>query len=179
MSALKAPPSTPPTDIRRKNSVSWIGGGRSRASSPWQARAVTKNTTRWKSITSANGESAFPASITTNGKSRSGNVVSTQRCGTGGRAAKTRMKVSRYRVRGIIHSSGTAATSVVMYIVTLSIRLDGTNASRTHRSRRPAETFGSGTVATEFVFTSGSSRWRRPEIHNNALQPKISASNST
>src|SRR5438046_6186810 len=42
------------------------------------------------------------------------------------------MNVSRYRASGPTHKSGIDAMSVVMWKVTPSIRLDGTNASATH-----------------------------------------------
>src|SRR5215470_12123649 len=41
--ALKTPPTMPPTDIHRKNSVRCLVDGLSRASSPWQTKAVKKN----------------------------------------------------------------------------------------------------------------------------------------
>src|SRR5438309_1751997 len=46
---------------------------------------------------------------------------------------KTTMKVSRYRARGSTQRRGMAARSVVMYVVTPSIRLEGTIASAIHR----------------------------------------------
>jgi hypothetical protein len=42
-SALKMPPSTPPTLRSRKNCVRWFGLGRSSASCPWATMAATKN----------------------------------------------------------------------------------------------------------------------------------------
>src|SRR5438132_11319555 len=45
------------------------------------------------------------------------------------------MKVSRYRASGMIQSNGTEAMSVDRYVVTPSIKLEGTNASATQRRR--------------------------------------------
>src|SRR5688500_6074243 len=55
-------------------------------------------------------------------------------------ALKVRTKVIRYSASGTTQSSGTAATSVEMYAVTASIRLDGTKDSPIHRARRPQVT---------------------------------------
>src|SRR3954451_23020391 len=49
---------------------------------------------------------------------------------------KTSTNEKRYKERGTTHSSGTGARSVVIKDVTPSIRLEGTNVSPIHRSRR-------------------------------------------
>ncbi len=53
-----------------------------------------------------------------------------------GQRAKTRMNVSRYSASGMTQNSGMGDRSVVMCVVMPSIRLDGTAASNTQRSRR-------------------------------------------
>src|SRR6516162_3127070 len=53
-----------------------------------------------------------------------------------GTRPKAMMKVTRDSASGNTHNSGTDAMSVVMWKVTPSIRLDGTNASATHFSLR-------------------------------------------
>ena len=53
-----------------------------------------------------------------------------------GRRAKATTKVRRYSASGTTQSNGTAARSVVMWVVTASSRLDGTSASTSQRSRR-------------------------------------------
>src|SRR5918994_1706878 len=62
---------------------------------------------------------------------------------------KAMMNVSRYSASGITHNSGTDAMSVVMWKVTPSIRLDGTNASPSQRSfRRVGGAVGSATAGS-------------------------------
>src|SRR6185369_8611397 len=55
-----------------------------------------------------------------------------------------RTKVSRYSAKGMTQSSGTAATSAVIYVVTPNIRLEGTNASASQRKRRHTESLSFG-----------------------------------
>src|SRR5207249_3477130 len=57
------------------------------------------------------------------------------------------MKLSRYSASGITQNSGTAAMSVVRYVVTPSIRLEGTAARPIQRSRRRAVTSAGGRAA--------------------------------
>src|SRR5579862_1927539 len=66
-----------------------------------------------------------------------------------GRRAKTRMNVSRYNARGRTQNSGNGATSVVRYVVTPNIKLDGKAARNTQRNRRLRVT-----VATRFKVRS-------------------------
>src|SRR5262245_11751607 len=54
---------------------------------------------------------------------------------TTGQRMNTRMKLSRYSASGITQNSGIAEMSVEMKVVTPSIRLDGTAASKIQRSR--------------------------------------------
>src|SRR5208283_2174617 len=69
---------------------------------------------------------------------------------------------------GITHSNGIGATSDVMYVVTLNIRLHGTNANTTHRHRRRAVSVSGGASAdasAEECFVAPERRsWR--VIHN-------------
>ena len=44
------PPMTPPTDIRRKNSVRYFGSGRSSANSPWQTMLTMSMVARWRQM---------------------------------------------------------------------------------------------------------------------------------
>ena len=46
------------------------------------------------------------------------------------------MNVNKYSDRGITHNRGTEAMSVEIKLVTPSIKLDGTNASNSQRTRR-------------------------------------------
>src|SRR5436190_12958980 len=55
---------------------------------------------------------------------------------TQGQRANTRMNVKRYIASGMIQKDATAAMSVVMYVVTPSIRLDGAAASPIQGSGR-------------------------------------------
>src|ERR1700733_29737 len=48
---------------------------------------------------------------------------------------------------GTTHNSGIGTTSLVMYVVTLNIKLHGTNASSTHRTRRPTANSSTGAFA--------------------------------
>ena len=66
--------------------------------------------------------------------------------------ANAMMKVSKYSASGTTHNSGIEAMSVVMWNVTPSIRLDGTNESASHFSLRPS--VGSGSL-TGGVCVSG------------------------
>ena len=71
----------------------------------------------------------------TSGISNSGSARATVAWRRGGRRAKARMKVSRYRISGTTHSSGAEAMSVVMWVVTPSSSEDGTNANAVQRRR--------------------------------------------
>ena len=73
----------------------------------------------------------------TNRMRTSGSTRTIVACRNGGRRAKTSMKVSKYRISGTTHSSGAAAMSVVMYVVTPSSSEDGTNASAVQARRSP------------------------------------------
>src|SRR4051794_41317702 len=59
-----------------------------------------------------------------------------QPCGTGGRDAKTKTKLSKYNASGITQNSGTAARSLVTNAVTASRCADGTAARMIHHARR-------------------------------------------
>src|ERR1700686_54472 len=61
---------------------------------------------------------------------------------TTAREPNTSTNVSRYSASGSTHSIGTAAMSVVRYVVTASTRLDGMNASATQRNRSAALSLG-------------------------------------
>src|SRR5688572_19310417 len=63
------------------------------------------------------------------------------------------MKVNRYSARGMIQISGTDAMSVVIKVVTPSIKVDGTKASTVHSSRLATPTVSTSwsTVASAGV----------------------------
>ena len=73
MSALKMPPSTPPSEMIRKYSVSLDGCGRSAASRPWASRPAANRPMTWSAISTMTGTatirsvvSAIPATTTAN-----------------------------------------------------------------------------------------------------------------
>src|SRR5262245_10885229 len=56
-------------------------------------------------------------------------------CAVAERLLNATTKVRRYNASGAIQNNGTGAISVEKYVVTASIRLDGTNASAVHAAR--------------------------------------------
>ena len=68
------------------------------------------------------------------------------------------MNVSRYSDKGTTQSKGIAARSNEMYVVTPSIKLEGTNASAIHFSRRPQEITLSDSACVSFVSRSFSDK---------------------
>src|SRR5262245_42599103 len=92
--------------------------------------APDKNTTRHKASTN------------------SGWASTTKVCGPRvqgiGQRKNTRMNVKRYSASGTIHNSGIGDRSTDMLVVVPSMRLEGTAASNTQRSRRKFVTVSEG-----------------------------------
>src|SRR5687767_6034148 len=96
--------------------------------------------------------------------------------------AKTKTKLSRYSASGATQSNGTAAMSVVIYVVTPNTRLEGTKASNVHRSRRVNVTLstkvGDVCAAASVLLAAASSLdWTRADLafHKTAAQRTISS----
>ena len=99
--------------------------------------AQTKNVARCRGID--HDEPAFRSTVARQPAMRTGSSLISQRCGSTSFGENARTNVPRYIASGSTHSSGTAATSVEMWVVTPSIKLEGMNDRITHRSRLPAE----------------------------------------
>ena len=82
--------------------------------------------------------------------------------------SKQRMNVSRYSVSGTIHSSGTDATLVVMWLLTASSRTEPVAASAHHRIWRASGGRGFG-CGGGFGFGAGQRRHRIVGGHASAL----------
>src|SRR5206468_1666554 len=63
---------------------------------------------------------------------------------TTGQRANTRMNVSKYKASGMTQKNGIAAMSVVKYVVSPSMRLEGAAASPIQRKRRNQVMFPDG-----------------------------------
>src|SRR5262249_46501446 len=138
---LKIPPSTPPIETIKKNSVSRAADGRERARSQWQGKAKARDEARcnakWGHTVIRKGDRRRKNTIRTNNgvTSRSRDNSEAGRCLPPGSGGKATINVNRYNANGMIQKSGTEAMSVTMYVVTPSIKLDGTKASASQRNR--------------------------------------------
>src|SRR5712692_8586704 len=94
------------------------------------------NAVRWSGIASHSGTDAFIIISNTSVRTRTGINRSAIDRHVVNRALNTATNVSRYSDNGTIQKSGTGAMSVEKYVVTASIRLDGTKASAIHVTRR-------------------------------------------
>jgi hypothetical protein len=157
-----------------------VAAGRSRASSPWQTIAATKKASRWTAMighrTSVTSMTSMIATVSASG----GSASSIQRCSDSARepGAKTMLNDSRYSDSGIAQNSGIGAMSVVRYVVTPSIRLDGTNARPIQRRRRasdgrPSSAVG-GSASAGAAWATGFGRARR----TTTTQASMSAASS-
>ena len=137
-SALNAPPRTPPREreeVELGESARWaafvLPTRRDRPS-----RRRRKQPRCNASISGSGSMSGNPgAAVITSGISSSGSTLTMFTWRNGGWRANARMKVSRYSISGITHSSGADAISAVMCVVTPSNSEDGNE-----RQRRPRQT---------------------------------------
>src|SRR5438045_3319322 len=99
--------------------------------------AVKKNAARWNGK-NANVARAGPQKMKRTSGTTS-NACRRTACSwpTMGAREKAITNVIRYTVNGTTHSRGTAARSIVTYVVSPNIRLEGTKASTTQLNRSP------------------------------------------
>ena len=111
ISAAKTPPSAPPTAMHRKNRVRFCTSGRSAASRPCATRAATVKAASW-SGSWIRRSGTMPTKVSANGIASTRSTRADRRTSRSGRRPNATMNVIRYRDKGTIHSSGTAAMSL-------------------------------------------------------------------